>query len=283
MYDRLCTDLSSGHPAQEVLQQFTDRLDAFPLQRLDCPMNRCLLVTDRADSVEEAQRLGMGSMLAHGRFGLDSLLPHLSWVDSPIPDPCSLFLFDMGNVVVKNITMLGKIAKRWNLDREEFFTDYLHYEFPLMDGTFSSAQYWAHVKEVFGTEVEGDPFYDAFEPVFNDEIISLIAKLRAAGKRVVCASNTIDPHWRILDAMGALSLFDEVYASHLMRTTKPSRHFFMQILQSEGCPIEQAYFIDDHEPNIERARSFGLASLLYADKGGREASERLSSAFSFVL
>lgn len=57
----------------------------------------------------------------------------------------------------------------------------------------------------------------------------------------------------------------------------------MQILQSEGCPIEQAYFIDDHEPNIERARSFGLASLLYADKVGREASERLSSAFSFVL
>ncbi|NLE14474.1 MAG: HAD hydrolase-like protein, partial [Spirochaetales bacterium] len=277
MYDRLCTDLSLAHPARVALQQYSDRLDVFPLQRLDGPMSRYLLVTDRADSVEKAQHLGMGSVLADEQFGTRSLLPHLAWVDSPIPDSCSLFLFDMGNVVVKNITMLGKIARRFNLDREEFFADYLHYEFPLMEGVLSSEQYWAHVNEMFGVEVEGDPFFDAFEPVFNNEVVTLIRALRKAGKRVVCASNTIDPHWRILESMGALDLFDEVYASHLMRTTKPSRYFFEQILRLEGCSIEDAYFVDDHELNIQRARMFGLASLLYADKTGRFASERLAA------
>lgn len=283
MYDRLCTDLCASHPAQAVLAAYADRLDRFPLEHCRSAMGRYLLVTDKADSMEEAQRLGMGSVLADEQFGTHSLLPHLAWVDSPIPDSCSLFLFDMGNVVVKNITMLGKIVRGYRLDREEFFADYLHYEFPLMEGVLRSAEYWAHVKDVFGVEVEGDPFFDAFEPVFNDEVVTVIGALRKAGKRVVCASNTIEAHWRILESMGALDLFDEVYASHLMRTTKPSRNFFEMILHREGCSIADAYFVDDHEPNIQRARGFGLASLLYADKAGKTASERLASAFSSVL
>ena len=283
MYDRLCTDLDAAHPAQAVLGLYADRLDRFPLEHCGTSLDRYLLVTDKQAAIEEAERLQMGSILVDAHFNEQSLLPDLSWVDSPIPASCSLFLFDMGNVVVKNIAMLGKIARRYDLDREEFFSDYLHYEFPLMEGFLSSAEYWQHIQEVFGVKVEGDPFYDAFEPVFNDEIVNLINNLRKAGKRVVCASNTIDPHWRILDAMGALSLFDKVYASHLMHTTKPSKYFFQQVLLSEGCRVEEAYFIDDHEPNIQRARSFGLASLLYADKGGREAGARLSSTFASLL
>lgn len=267
----------------QVLGRYSARLDRFPLQRYEAATNRYLLVTDRQESLAQAQHLQMGSILVDDQFNEQSLLPYLSWVDSPIPASCSLFLFDMGNVVVKNITMLGKIARRWNLDREEFFTDYLHYEFPLMEGFISSRQYWDHIEEVFGVKVEGDPFSDAFEPVFNEEIVSLIASLRKEGKRVVCASNTIDPHWKILDRMGALSLFDKVYASHEMHTTKPSKFFFLHILQREGVRIEDAYFVDDHEPNIIRARSLGLASLLYADKGGREAGERLASTFAASL
>ncbi|ADY12774.1 HAD family hydrolase [Sphaerochaeta globosa] len=283
MYDRLCTDLDAAHPAQAVLGLYADRLDRFPLESYQTSLDRYLLVTDKQAALEEAKRLGMGFILFDTHFSEQSLLAHASWLDSPIPASCSLFLFDMGNVVVKNIMMLGKIAKRYDLDREEFFSDYLHYEFPLMEGFLSSAEYWQHIREVFGVSVEGDPFYDAFEPVFNDEMVTLIKALRKAGKRVVCASNTIDPHWRILDDMGALSLFDKVYASHLMHATKPSKYFFRQILQSEGCRFEDAYFVDDHEPNIHKARSFGLGSLLYADKGGRGASERLSSMFASFL
>ncbi len=283
MYDRICSNLSPCHPAQVALQQYADRLDLFPLQQCKVATNRYLLVTDTQESADAARQLHMGSVVLEDEVCMQALLPHLSWVDSPIPACCSLFLFDMGNVVVKNIAMLDKIAKRWNLDGEEFLEDYQHYEFPLMEGFVSSAAYWAHVNEVFGIEVEGDPFYDAFQPVFNDEMVALIGALRKAGKRVVCASNTIDPHWRILEDMGALALFDKVYASHLMHTTKPSRYFFEQILRDEGCSIEQAYFVDDHEPNISRARSLGLAGLLYADAGDVTASMRLSTAFGCVL
>ena len=197
-----------------------------------------------------------------------------------IPSDCQLFLFDMGNVVVKNISMLEKIAKRFNLDRDEFFQDYHHYDFPLMEGQVSSEQYWQHIHHVFGVRVQGNPFYDAFEPVFNDEVVSLIRRLRERGKRVVCASNTFESHWEKLRQMGALALFDSVYASHLLHLSKPSKYFFQAILQTEQVQVQQAYFVDDYEINVKSARSMGLAGLLYASGESKSESEVLDAAFA---
>ncbi len=279
MYDYLVSDLGNT----DVLRAFSDRLLAFPLPQMHIPHARCLLVSENEESKTIAKELGMGVLQWEGELKEADLLPHLAWLDPVVTASHQLFLFDMGNVVVKNITMLGKIARAWNLDRNEFFTDYLHYEFPLMEGEFSSSQYWAHVQQVFGVKVEGDPFYDCFSPVFNEEIVSLVKALRKAGKRVVCASNTIDPHWRILADMGALSLFDTVYASHEMHLTKPSQAFFQYILEKEGVTAEGAYFIDDNEENIFRARSMGIQSLLYADKSARSAEQRITEAFAGIL
>jgi putative hydrolase of the HAD superfamily len=279
MYDYLVSDLTKP----SVLDSFADRLLEFPLQRSHIPHSRCLLVSEKEESKAVAQELGMGVLAWEGELCEADLLPHLAWVDPVVTTSHQLFLFDMGNVVVKNITMLGKIARAWKLDRNEFLTDYLHYEFPLMEGEFSSSQYWEHVHKVFGVRVEGDPFYDCFNPVFNEEIVSLVKALRKKGRRVVCASNTIDPHWRILADMGALSLFDAVYASHEMHLTKPSKAFFLSILAQEGVAPDSAYFIDDNEENICRARAMGISSLLYAERSGRSAQKRISEAFASFL
>ncbi len=195
----------------------------------------------------------------------------------PIPLDCKLFLFDMGNVVVKNITMLDEIAEQYHLDKEEFFQDYRHYDFPLMEGEVSSDQYWQHIQHVFGVSVEGNPFYDAFHPVFNEEIVNLIKKLRTKGYRVVCASNTFASHWQKLETMGALALFDAVYASHILRISKPSKQFFKAILDAEKVSANHAYFVDDFKENVERARALGLASLCYA------SSCELHDAFAAFL
>ncbi|MGE4464273.1 HAD-IA family hydrolase [Sphaerochaeta sp.] len=279
MYDYIVTDLGNA----AVFSPFADRVFAFPLQQMHIPHARCLLVSGNEDTKTVAKELGMGVLQWEGELKEADLLPHLAWLDPVVTAAHQLFLFDMGNVVVRNITMLGKIARAWKLDRNEFLTDYLHYEFPLMEGEFSSSQYWAHVHQVFGVKVEGDPFYDCFNPIFNEEIVSLVKALRKAGKRVVCASNTIDPHWRILSDMGALSLFDTVYASHEMHLTKPSQAFFQYILEKEGVKAEDAYFIDDNEENISRARSMGISSLLYADRSGRSAELRIAEAFAGIL
>lgn len=198
----------------------------------------------------------------------------------PIPEDCQLFLFDMGNVVVKNISMLDAIANQYNLDRAEFVLDYQHYNFPLMEGSITEVQYWQHIHHSFGVKVEGNPFFDAFEPIFNDKVVTLISALRERGHRVVCASNTIDSHWVKLRAMGALAIFDQVYASHVLRLSKPSKHFFKAILDAEQTQPQRAYFIDDYEENVQSARELGVACLRYDFAPEKEI---LHSCFSAIL
>lgn len=50
----------------------------------------------------------------------------------------------------------------------------------------------------FGISVPIDPFYDFFTAKPNDIMIDIIEALKKAGKHVVCATNTIHPHYQKL-------------------------------------------------------------------------------------
>ncbi|AEC01414.1 HAD family hydrolase [Parasphaerochaeta coccoides] len=190
----------------------------------------------------------------------------------------SLFIFDMGNVVVRNITVLRDISSRWNLPWQEIQDDYCHYEFPLMDGTMSPEDYWKHIRHKFGVTVSGEPFADWFKPVPNDPMVFLLKYLRSQGKRVVCGSNTFAPHWQILEEKGFLRLFDALYPSHLIGLSKPSRFYFSHILEAEGQEPDDTYFVDDLLENIDAARSMGIHCLHYAQTD-ISADDALMKAF----
>ncbi len=271
MYDFITTENA------ELSRQFGHVL-AFSEARTAKKPWRIAAMDLKAENRAEAVRLGMQVV-----DDAKTLSSGLSSLDEPVDENCSLFLFDMGNVVVKNIAMLDAIAMQYGLDRAAFRADYVHYEFPLMEGTITEEQYWDHIHHLFGLRVEGNPFARNFHPVFNDEVVTLIRVLRSQGKRVVCASNTFDSHWQLLGGMGALSLFDAVYASHELGLSKPDVRFYQAILKQENKEAQQAYFVDDYEMNIEQARSISLASLLYADTPHRTASQALHKAFAKLL
>jgi HAD superfamily hydrolase (TIGR01509 family) len=279
MYDIVVSDLASTHPI------FTGALDyqGVPSHPLKMRAEQYLVLTDSPDTAEEASSRGMGALLITEAVGCKSVLQRLRWYDDPVQEEHALFIFDLGGVVVENITMLGKIARRFGLDRSQFFTDYFHYEFPLMEGFISSAQYWQRCSEHFDIEVLDDPFATAFHPTLNLAIVHLIERLKERGRRVVCGSNTFESHWRVLRAMGVLDLFDEVYASHLMGVTKPKHRFYQMILEAEGVEAEHAYFIDDREDNIAAARAHGLSALLYRDVQAVDRKSRVSSTFASIL
>ncbi len=279
MYDIIATDLTAGHPLIEDLPQ----TEALPIEGNAIPLSRILALSGDEERINEAERLGMGCLLIDAGTTKRDVLLQMSWWDDPLPEQLALVLFDLGGVVVKDINMLGKIARTYGLDREQFFTDYRHYEFPLMEGSISEERYWRRASEHFGIEVEGNPFFDAFTPTINDEMVTLITRLRQRGVRVVCASNTIDSHWNILRDMGVLDLFDATYASHILGAAKPKRRFHHLILASEGADMHRSYFIDDSEVNVASSRRMGLPSLLYRDVPAVAASERLASAFSLLI
>ncbi|HAF85340.1 MAG TPA: hypothetical protein DCG32_03020 [Sphaerochaeta sp.] len=284
MYDRICTDIHSSDPLFAPLLALCPELEMFPPLG-DLPYSRYLLVSKNQDSIGKARQMGIASASPNPELKADilakevkALRPHLSFINDSV-DGCDLFIFDLGNVVVRNVHMLGKISRRLGLDKEELRSDYRNYDFAMMDGTLPVEAYWEHVRTKFGSTVEGNPFAKDFTPHFNEEVVNLIKALRSEGKRVVCGSNTFAPHWDILERMGALALFDKSYASHEMGISKPARQFFEHVLAKEKAEAEKTYYIDDYEENIVQAATLGLKCLLYSDGIRQSASEKLSEAF----
>ena len=174
-----------------------------------------------------------------------------------------LYIFDLGNVVLKNVDVREKMIELLGIDSKEFFIEYGHYDFPIMDGTFKISDFYRHIEHVFGIKVPGDPFKDFFNPVENVPIVNIIKALRDSGKRVVCASNTCSPHWEVMCDMKVNKLFDACYVSHIMGLTKPSKAFFNYVLSHENVQAHEAVFVDDYEENIIGAKGVGINALWY--------------------
>lgn len=174
-----------------------------------------------------------------------------------------LYVFDMGNVVIKGIDVNEKTIELLGVDAEEFYSDYRHYDFVLMDGTLSVDDYYSHLEKVFGIKVPGKPFGDFFHPHFNEPMVEIINELRKRGNRVVCASNTFKPHWDVIQDLGLDKVFDKCYLSHEMGLTKPSVAFFKAVLKEEGVEPKDVFFTDDYKENIDGANKLGMNTFWY--------------------
>ena len=134
-----------------------------------------------------------------------------------------LFLFDMGEVVIKKVRTLDKIAARYGLDYKELREDYGFYDRALMEGFMDPDDYYRHLEIRYGIDIREDLFRTAFTPVLNEFMIGIADKLRANGHRTAVASNTFRPHWDYILSMAdsPASHFDALYASHLIQRAKP--------------------------------------------------------------
>lgn len=174
-----------------------------------------------------------------------------------------LYVFDLGNVVLKNIDFRERMIELLGIDAKEFLVEYRHYDFPIMDGNYDIHDFYRHLEHVFGVKVPGDPFKDLFHPVENKPVVDLVKVLRADGRRVACATNNCTPHWNLICERGWDKLFDACYVSHLIGLTKPSRAFFDYVLSHEGVEGKDVVFLDDYEENIIGAKACGINALWY--------------------
>lgn len=174
-----------------------------------------------------------------------------------------LYVFDMGNVVIKGIDVLKPTVDLLGLDEEEFMRDYRFYDHPLMDGALTCDDYYKHLEHVFNVKVSGKPFSDLFKPFFNQPMVDVIDYLHSKGRRVVCASNTFKPHWDVIEKLGFDKVFDKCYLSHEIGMTKPSKAFFNYILRCENAEPSDVFFTDDYKENIDAASSMGIKTLWY--------------------
>lgn len=174
-----------------------------------------------------------------------------------------LYVFDMGNVTIRGIEVLDQTIELLGVDADEFNADYEHYVYPLMEGLLTCDDYYRHVEHVFGVKVPGKPFSDFFKPYFNKPMVEVFQMLKARGERIICASNTFEPHWTIIQNLGLDRYFDKCYLSHEMGLSKPSKAYFQALMKEEGVEPKDIVFTDDTLDNIEAATRMGMNAILY--------------------
>jgi len=198
-----------------------------------------------------------------------------------------LFIFDMGGVVARNTSIAGAIAAHLGISKRDFLrgTSSDHEDthassynlsdiYAITQGKINSERFWGNFTQRTGIAVSGDPWYDLYDPVFDKKIAAIIARLKTNGYRVVCGTNTIEAHYRKHEERGDYSIFDAVYASHLMGIMKPDMAFWRFILSKENVQPSETFFIDDSEENIDIAKKLGLATHLFTHAEELENSLR---------
>ena len=191
-----------------------------------------------------------------------------------------LFIFDAGNVTIKGIDFATELCSVYGIDLDEFWRDYEHYEFPMYEGLVTEDMYLRHLEKKFKVVFNGNPIKEYFHPEMNEEMITIIDKLRKKGYRVVMGSNTINDHTEVMINMGVTDHFDALYLSDRMGLSKPDHQFFEYILKHEGVSAEDAFFTDDRIDYIEGATKVGIDTLHYT---GDDKSEKLKSTYSFLF
>lgn len=193
----------------------------------------------------------------------------------------SLFIFDMGEVILQNIRTLKGIADTIGVSYRDLRADYGQYEMALMDGYMSCDDYYRHLEDKYSVAITEDLFLTFFHPTVNLPMLSTVDALRANGHRCVVGSNTFHPHWEYIKKMEEKPLehFDSLYASHIIHMSKPEKAFWRIICTEEGYSCSDTFFIDDREENTAAASELGITALLYAGEDREARAEAFFRPF----
>ncbi len=123
----------------------------------------------------------------------------------------------------------------------------------------------------------GVPSLDTLRDIWNCMItdlpaqnLQLVARIRK--RYLTCLlSNTNVLHMRYVEALqngfegGFSSVFDKIYLSCDLKSSKPDPEIYRHVLRDLGLPAHQCLFIDDRIENIEGARKEGIRTCLLED------------------
>ena len=176
----------------------------------------------------------------------------------------TLYIFDMGGVVSRNTDVLPDVLSYLDITQEQFLTFAGEDLKKLMNGKISTDEFWVRFSGRYGREVKEELWGKFFHPSIDREVMALIEQLKT-GSRVVCGTNTYDPHYDYHLSRGHYAIFDAVFASNRIGLSKPDPEFYRYILVNEGVHPENTSFVDDTEVNVLSAERMGINAILFRD------------------
>jgi HAD superfamily hydrolase (TIGR01509 family) len=175
-----------------------------------------------------------------------------------------LYIFDMGGVVSRNADVFPHILSYLDITEAEFLTFAGENLKKLMNGKVSTDEFWAQFSGRYGKRVKEELFGKFFHPSTDHGVVALIRQVKARSK-VVCGTNTLDPHYDYHLNRGDYAIFDAVFASNKIGLSKPDPEFYRYILKHEGVNPENTFFVDDEEANVLSAERIGINATLFRD------------------
>lgn len=102
--------------------------------------------------------------------------------------------------------------------------------------------------------------------------VALVARLKAAGRRLFFLSNMPAPYSDHLERTHAfVRWFDDGIFSARVLEAKPHRAIFEIAQRRFGRPPGELVFLDDHVPNVDAARALGWQAIHFVDAAQAEA------------
>jgi HAD superfamily hydrolase (TIGR01509 family) len=175
-----------------------------------------------------------------------------------------LYIFDMGGVLAYNTDVFPYVFGFLGITGEQFSTLAGKDLERFLNGEVTTDEFWSSFSGRYGKKIEEELFGKFFSPRLDQGVMEIIKRLKNHS-RVVCGTNTFDPHYDYLSQRGYYDVFDAVFASNKIGVSKPNPYFYRYILNDEGIKPEEALFVDDSEVNVSAAQKLQIKSILFTD------------------
>jgi putative hydrolase of the HAD superfamily len=182
-------------------------------------------------------------------------------------------IFDLGNVVAffdhrracRQLASLAKHLMTEDAACQAVFGTSLELDFDC--GKISAREFIERLRTALGLTASDETIVKAWCDIFwpNDEVVSLLPRLKKAGARLVLASNTNELHFQWVSNQFAepLACFENFVLSYRIGSRKPALAFFQRCVETARAAPGDCIYIDDRPDFVDVARSRGMTGFVY--------------------
>jgi len=177
-------------------------------------------------------------------------------------------VFDLGGVLVdwNPRSLLQEVMPGRKAEVDTILADVLNHAWNLERDRGAS---WAEAIEALKAEYpQWAEIFDLYTERWAETLVgslegtvAILRELKARGTPLYALSNWSAEMFPYAEAkFDWLELFDGVVVSGRVKMVKPERDIFDYLIETYKLRAEDLVFIDDHEPNVVAARSYGIAA-----------------------
>lgn len=177
--------------------------------------------------------------------------------------------FDYGGVVKgrPGSFFTVKICKMLGITKEQYQDAYFRHNKKVNRGEITWTELWTQVLTELGHPDKVEAVMalsnSVFDQKINNNVVSLVDRLRDKGYRVGLLSNNTTEAGQKMRELGIDKHFDVLHVSAETGLVKPEPDAFYHFAKALNVPIKELIFIDDAEKSLSTANQCGFIPILF--------------------